>query len=238
MNKNEVMKQLKAMGTAQNRKIYARHGVTGEMFGVSYANLGKLKKQIKVDHELGEQLWDTGNHDARVLAGMIMDPSRIKASTLDRWAKGMEDPVLATTFADVTSAHPTAVKRMEKWTKSRSEPVGTAGWSVLARLAQDDNDLSDAYLEDYLKTIEEKIHSSKNRVRYAMNSALIAIGIRNAKLEKKATAAAKRIGKVEVDHGETSCKTPEAVSYIRKGREHRKKKEEKAKARKRIKVGC
>ena len=44
-----------------------------------------------------------------------------------------------------------------------------------------------------------------------MNGALISIGIRNAKLEKLAIAAAKRIGKVEVDHLETSCKTPDRV---------------------------
>ena len=29
-------------------------------------------------------------------------------------------------------------------------------------------------------------------------------------------AAAQRIGKVEVDHGDTDCKTPDAVSYIKK----------------------
>ena len=49
-----------------------------------------------------------------------------------------------------------------------------------------------------------------------MNSALISIGVRNSKLERKALAAAKRIGKVEVDHGETSCKTPDATAYIKK----------------------
>jgi hypothetical protein len=27
---------------------------------------------------------------------------------------------------------------------------------------------------------------------------------------------AKKIGKVEVDHGETNCKTPDAVTYIEK----------------------
>lgn len=32
----------------------------------------------------------------------------------------------------------------------------------------------------------------------------------------EAIAAATRIGTVEVDHGDTHCKTPEAVSYIRK----------------------
>jgi hypothetical protein len=35
-------------------------------------------------------------------------------------------------------------------------------------------------------------------------------------LEKMGTAAASRIGKVEVDHGETGCKTPDAIPYIKK----------------------
>jgi hypothetical protein len=54
-----------------------------------------------------------------------------------------------------------------------------------------------------------------------MNGALIAIGLRNPRLEKKAVAAAKRIGKVEVDHGETSCETPDAAAYIAKAKARR-----------------
>ncbi|MDA0206235.1 MAG: hypothetical protein O3A53_09280 [Acidobacteria bacterium] len=38
----------------------------------------------------------------------------------------------------------------------------------------------------------------------------------------EAVAAAKRIGVVEVDHGQTGCKTPGAASYIRKIVERRK----------------
>ena len=49
--------------------------------------------------------------------------------------------------------------------------------------------------------------------------ALIAIGIRNGKLERNALAAAQKIGKVEVDHGETNCQTPDAAAYIRKTRQ-------------------
>jgi hypothetical protein len=33
---------------------------------------------------------------------------------------------------------------------------------------------------------------------------------------KRALDASKRIGTVEVDHGETGCKTPDAAPYIRK----------------------
>ena len=63
--------------------MYARHGVGTEMFGVSYANFGKLKKEIRTDHKLAEALWTTGNFDARVLATMIADPQALTAKTVD-----------------------------------------------------------------------------------------------------------------------------------------------------------
>ena len=79
MTEKQVMQRLKRDGTAQNRKVYSRHGVQEPMFGVSYANLDKLRKQIKVDHELALKLWASGNHDAKVLATMIADPNRLKS---------------------------------------------------------------------------------------------------------------------------------------------------------------
>ena len=77
------------------------------------------------------------------------------------------------------------------------------------------------YYVEHLKRIEAGIHSSPNWVRYAMNNALINIGVRNKTLQKRAVAAANRIGKVDVDHGATSCKTPDAASYIAKTVAHR-----------------
>ncbi len=231
MTKTEVMKELKANGTAQNRKVYARHGVTGEMFGVSYAALGKLKKKIKTDQSLAEQLWATGNHDARTLATLIADGSRINARTLDRWANDADNRGLAAAVSNVAAEAPSAKSRMKKWTTSKKEMVACTGWHVLASLAREDNGLSDAYFDRYIKMIESKIHKSDNWVKYAMNNALINIGVRNAALEKKATAAAKRIGKVEVDHGVTGCKTPDAAAYIKKTVAYNKKKKLKKKAR-------
>ena len=48
------------------------------------------------------------------------------------------------------------------------------------------------------------------------DGALIAVGVFTPALRKKAIEAAKRIGKVEVDHGETNCRTPDAISNIEK----------------------
>jgi len=216
MTRTEVMKELEANGTAQNRKVYRRHGIQGDLFGVSYAALGKLKKRIKIDHPLAEQLWATGNHDARTLATMIGDPAQIRAATLSAWVKDLDNRGLAAALSNLAAAAPSAKGRMEKWTASKGEMTACTGWHVLASIARQDNGLPNAYFANYLKTIESEIHTSKNWAKHAMNNALINIGVRNPVLEKKAIAAAKRIGRIEIDHGETGCKTPDAAAYIKK----------------------
>ena len=221
---NNVLAKLKQLGTAWNRKVYGRHGVGENMYGVSFAKLNKLAKRIKTNHELAGKLWATGNHDARVLATRIADPHKMTSRELDAWARDLDNYCLTDCFSGLVSNARHARTKMEKWGKSKGEWTGRAGWLLLAHLAKKDGELTDRYLEQHLGTIEHEIHSRPNRVRDAMNSALIAIGIRNPKLEKKALAAAKRIGKVEVDHGATSCKTPDAAAYIRKTVEHRKNK--------------
>ena len=216
MNYAQVMKELKALGTAQNRKVYARHGGGENMFGVSFANLGKLKKQLKVNHELAEQLWASGNQDARVLATMIADPNVLTDKQAEAWLKDLSNYGLSEMFGDLVAKSPLALKKAEKWHKSKDEWVATTGWRMIAQLAMTDPQLTDEYFDPYLELIANGIHQQKNRVRYEMNGALIAIGIRNEKLEKKAITIAKKIGKVEVDHGETGCKTPDAAEYIAK----------------------
>lgn len=211
----QALQQLEAAGSAQTRKTYARHGVGPKMFGVSYAVLGKLTKQIKRDHALALGLWASGYHDARVLATMIADPQQADAVLLDAWAMDCDDRAIAGAIAKFAAGTALAEATSAKWCADQREFVAEAGWDVVAELAGR-SDLPDAKFATLLKTIERDIHGSQNHVRYAMNGTLIAIGVRNDKLEKLAVAAAKRIGKVDVDHGETGCETPDAVTYIAK----------------------
>lgn len=219
----QVLDELKSLGTEQNRRITKRHGVGDDLFGVSFADLGKLQKKIKVDHGLAQQLWATGNHEARLLATMIADPAQADDRLLESWAKDLDNYVIADAFSKFAGETALARKKMEKWTRSNKEWIGAAGWNLLGMLAMRDKSLDDSYFESYLPTIEREINKSKNRVRYSMNNALIAIGLRSPELQKKALAAAKRIGAVDVDHGETGCKTPDAAEYILKTAERRRK---------------
>jgi len=221
MTIDEAMKELERAGTAQNRKVYARHGIGERMFGVSFAAVRALAKTIRVDHELARGLWATGNHDARVLATMVAEPERFDRRTLDRWSKDLDNYVITDAFAQLVSRSELVREKMEAWTAGEGEWVSRAGWRLLSYLALEHDDIADDLFEERLGVIEREIHARPNRTRDAMNGALIAIGLRNPSLEKKAVAAAKRIGKVDVDHGETSCETPDAAAYIAKAKARR-----------------
>ncbi len=217
MTFDETMAALESMGTGQNRKTYRNHGAGEKVFGVSFANLGALKKKIKTDHALALALWETGNADARSLATMIADPQAVTEAQLDAWAASIDFYVHAGLLGrHVAAASPAGLKRMKHWMKSKHDFTGEAGWTALAVRVMDveGGAVSDEECARHLETIEKTIHKAANRTRYAMNNALIAIGGRGSKLRATALAAARRIGKVEVDHGNTGCKTPEAVAYI------------------------
>ena len=209
-----VLAELEALGTAQNRKVYARHGVGEPMFGVSFAHLRKLGKKLRHDHALARALWASGNHDARVLALSVADPAEADRDEIETWAGEVDNYVLIDEFAAFVAATPHFGACADDWTEHDGEWVASAGWSLVAQQALRDNGVPDEYFDGRLRTIEAHIGGAANRVRHCMNGALIAIGGRNEALRESATAAARRIGPVVVEHGETSCKTPEAVAYI------------------------
>jgi 3-methyladenine DNA glycosylase AlkD len=213
----QAMTALEKAGSAQTRKTYARHGATGPMFGVSFAVLKELTKRIGVDHELALALWDTGNLDARNLATKVVDPARMSSADLDRWARESTASRTWGGYVGMVAAEgPHARKKAERWLAAQDETVRCAGWALVAHLAHRDEELPDSFFEALLATIERSIHAAPNVERANMNLALIAIGCRGAALRKRATAAAKRMGEVEIDHGDTSCKTPDAAGTIEK----------------------
>jgi 3-methyladenine DNA glycosylase AlkD len=217
MNVQESLATLKKHGKPQTAAIYRRHGAGDNVFGVLTSEIVKLQKRIKVDHALAMELWKTGNAEARILALQVADPEKLTRSDADRMVKDGPVRFVGSYLSALVARSTIADETMRAWVKSPDESRREAGYGILgARLRDDPDSVSDADAEKLLVTIEKEIHASPNWARRAMNGALISIGVYKPALRKKAIEAARRVGKVEVDHGETSCKTPEAVPYIEK----------------------
>jgi len=213
MQYSDTLKALEAYGTGQNRKIYVRHGANpANVYGVSFANLSKLVKQIKQDHSLAYRLWQSGNYDARNLVTKIADPASFSLSEAENWVKGIDNHLHAGLLGGVLAQNLNASKLVAKWTSSKAEYIRETGYSLLGSLVKlNSASLSVEAAVEYVAKIERDIHRSPNWARYGMNWALISLGTYKDEVMEAAIAAADRIGQVEVDHGETSCKTPLAA---------------------------
>jgi 3-methyladenine DNA glycosylase AlkD len=220
MQVDDVLAEFERLGTAQHRKIYRRHGVKSPAYGVSYAHLGKMQKRLKTNPELAAALWATGVHDARILACRIDDPLALTVATCNARARDLDSYVITDAYGGLVAKTRHAEGRVAVWVKSRGEWISSAGWGALASLAMSETARPDEFFLPYMARIVAGIHGAPNRTRHAMNNALIAMGVRNDVLYEAAVEAARSIGKVEVDHGETNCTTPDAIAYMDKTRAH------------------
>jgi len=222
MNLEKTMSRLSDLGTEQNRTVYRRHGKVDPLFGVSYANLKKLAKEIKKDQSLAGSLWETGNHDARILAAMIADPDAITVEAVMEWTNDLKNYMQSDALSGLVARTPFWKDVMYGSIASEREFVKACGYSILSSALKDERVISKEELTVILSRIGSEILSSANRARYSMNGAVIAIGIFRPELFDAAIDTGRSIGKVEVDHGETSCATPDIVEYLTKVNQRKK----------------
>ena len=216
-----ITSELKKKGSAQTQKTYARHGMAPEhTFGVSIADLKRIAKTIKGQQSLACELYDTGKMEAMYLAALVADGKQMTAKQLDRWAERASAlrMIAEYTVPWVTVENPAARELALKWMKSKKELVASAGWSTYSGIVAmtPDDALDFGEIEELLGTVVTGIKTAANRVRCTMNGFVIAVGSYVKPLSKQAKAAAKQIGAVVVDVGDTECKIPLATAYIEK----------------------
>lgn len=219
MTKEDILKQLEEYGDSQTKKTLMKHGAKEPFFGVKVADLKKILKKTKKNHELSLELYATGNSDAMYLAGLMADEKQITEAQLQEWVEQAYWYYISEyTVAWVAAETPFGFQLGLKWIESEEENIATAGWSTLAyyTAVNDDENIDIEVYSKLLDRVEKEVHSAQNRVRYTMNGFVIAIGTYLEALNPKSKKVAQAIGKVSVDVGGTACKVPLATQYIKK----------------------
>lgn len=222
MTAKTILQELKSLGRDSYKRILLNHGVQEPCFGVKIGDLKKIHKRVKTDYALALALYETGVYDAMYLAGLIADDGRMTKKDLRHWmAKAYGGPLSGSIVPWVAAGGPHGFDLALEWIESRKANVAEAGWATLASWAavKPDMELHLDQLESLLNRVEKTIHQAPNAARYQMNEFVIAIGAYVEPLSDAALRAAKRIGPVTVDKGETACQVPSAPEHIRKVRE-------------------
>jgi 3-methyladenine DNA glycosylase AlkD len=219
---NEIVEELRSMGSESVKKVLRNHRVREPFFGVKIGDMKTIQKRIKKDYQLALDLYDTGNYDAMYLAGLVADDAKMTRKDLNRWVKKANGGALASaTVPWVAAGSNHGYEVALEWIESNEENVASAGWSTLSCLVaiKQDRDLDLTALKRLLSRVQKTIHQQPNAVRYAMNLFVISLGTYVRDLTDLAVETAKKVGPVSVDMGETACKVPDAVEYIQKVRD-------------------
>ena len=228
----EAMAALEAKGSEQTRSTYLRHGASEPLFGVRFGDLRPLAKRIGTDHALAEELWASGNTDARLLACMVADPEQVSEDELDAWLAEIDTYFLVDVFvAEIASQTPGRLRRAERWIASERDRTAQAGWDLMNLVALSRDDIPDDYFEGQLALIAERIDGYGNWTRRSASNTITGIGLRSDRLEAAARETAAQMGHVEFDPGQTSCVMPDPIAYLEKTKAHRVKQAQKRAAR-------
>jgi hypothetical protein len=216
MNTQEILRQIETFGDAKIKKILMTHGAREPLSGVRVADLKRIQKQVKVDHQLALELFETGHYDAMYLAGLIADDMRMTRKDLERWSRKAYAGISEYTLPWVAAQGRFGWEMGLAWIGSKKETVAATGWMTLScvvALTPDDS-LDMKALKSLLVRVSKEIHKAPNRVRAAMNTFMIAVGCYVLPLSGQAVDTARAIGDVSVDVGGTACKIPYAPDYI------------------------
>ena len=221
MKLSDVMAELEKKGSESVKKIFLKHGAREPFFGVKVGDMKPIAKKLKGQQALALELYATGNGDAQYLAGMVAGGAAMTRKQLQLWAdKAAWRMISAYSVPGVAVEHPEGWSLALEWIEAKQEHVAIAGWATLGGwvTVHADDELDLKKLGALLERVTKTIHAQPDRVRQQMNYFVIAVGTYVGPLAERALAAARKIGKVEVDVGDTDCKIPEAEAYIMKSR--------------------
>jgi 3-methyladenine DNA glycosylase AlkD len=177
-----VLQALQGQASAKVRdEMGPRYGVvTDKAMGVPMAKMQAIARPLAPDHDLAEALWATGWYEARMVACMIDDPTRVTPEQMDRWRAdfdnwGITDTVCFKLFDQVGHAP----AKVAQWSALNDEFGRRAGFALLACLALHGKGEEADFVRG-LALIEGCATDERNFVKKGVNWGLRAIGGRQS----------------------------------------------------------
>lgn len=182
--------------STQAENIYQQISVPGAQLG----DLRKIAKEIKKDHALAMELWQTGEYMPRQLALLIMDPKLLNQTVIDELDQEMQQHADAEQLqladwlmANQLTKTKQAIALMQSWRDSPSVLQRRLFWYYQGRLRWTGQTPPDD-TEELLNLIEARIEEEQAAVQWAMNFTAAQIGIFQQEYRQRCIELGERTG--------------------------------------------
>src|SRR5712691_3897649 len=199
MTVEQVIELLKKAADPKIVEGLAHYGSKPEQaLGISMPTLRNMAKEIGRDHELALALWQSGFHEARILASIVDEPKKVTSQQMDEWVNDFDswdvcDQVCGNLFNKTPYAH----QKASEWCHREPEFVRRAGFSMMAYIAVHDKKAPDEVFMPFFPLIKQYATDERNFVKKAVNWALRQIGKRNSHLRTVALQWAEEINAID-----------------------------------------
>ena len=187
----DVIRELERLSDPAAVLGMARYGISSQnTLGISMPTLRRLAKDVGKDSCLARELWDSGIHEARILAALICRPRDVTIEQMEAWGRDFDSwDVCDQVCGNLFDKTPFAYEKALEWSARDEIFVKRAGFALMAWTAVHDRRLGDEYFLSYLAVIVRESDDDRNFVKKAVNWALRQIGKRNRFLNGEAVAA-------------------------------------------------
>lgn len=191
---DDLMAGLYAQANPENVAGMARFGINPERaLGISVYTLRGMVKKVR-DHELALRLWQTGVHEARLLACFCDDPAAVTPDQMDAWAADFDSwDVCDQACTSLFDQSPHAWTKALEWPAREKEFVRRGAFALMAGLAWHDKRAADDDFLQFFPIIRQYSTDGRNFVKKAVNWALRNLGKNSLALNEQAIACAQRI---------------------------------------------
>lgn len=199
MRCEQIIDRLRALANPEAVVGMARFGINpNNTLGVSIPALRAIAKEIGKDHALAQQLWASGIHEARILAGFIDVPSMVSEEQMEHWVVGFDSwDVCDQCCSSLFDKTPFAYTKAVEWSERSEEFVRRAGFALMAALAWHDKRAADDRFTPFFPALVRGATDERNFVKKAVNWALRQMGKRNTNLNRLAIETAREIQRID-----------------------------------------
>ena len=188
MTAEKIIEELKSLSSEKYKANVVRMGIPEECsIGVSTGDVRKLAKTIGKSKELAFELWNTGYHEAKLLAVLLFNSKELTSSEIER----LISDVISWDLCDHLCKN-LVIKRNDygkyigEWITSSQTYKKRAAFTLIAADVVHNKKIAESTLDEYLKLICEYSQDEHEHVRKAVSWALREIGKKDFKYNEKA----------------------------------------------------
>ena len=179
----DIIKVFEANKNTKNIEGMKLYGIIADnAFGIKTDLIRSIAKQIKTDHQLAIELWETGIHEARRLAPIIANPNELTIELADKWVNDFNSwDICDSCCCELFRYSDIALNRIIYWAEQEKEYVRRTAFALIAFTAIKRKDAKyDDFFYSFFPLIKRYCTDDRNFVYKAVDWCIRQIGKRNA----------------------------------------------------------